>query len=208
MLRYIKTLALAVTMAIPAAIIIAPAHAQPVLFYEDAPSVDDLKRELGLKPKTRSIGGGQAKRRQLLNAETNERFDTPTTQGVTAAETSPAGGVALLGGKWFGSLVQFEKNRATIRSSQHNILETIGQLLREEPQLSVIISGHADKSGGDAINRPLSERRAASVKRFLMARYGITPERMRPIGASADQPLAGIGEYDPKNRRVQFGFLE
>ncbi|MGB0852249.1 MAG: OmpA family protein [Pikeienuella sp.] len=207
MLHYIKSVAIAVMLSAPA-FISAPASAQPVLFYEDAPDVDDLKRELGLKPRTRSIGGGQAKRRQLLNPQSNERFDTPTPQSVVASADPSSGGVTLLGGKWFGSLVQFEKNRAVIRSSQHNILDTIGQLLREEPGVSVIISGHADKSGGDAINRPLSERRAAAVKRFLNQRYGIANKRMRPVGASADQPLAGISEYDPKNRRVQFGFLK
>ena len=206
MRHYLKLVAIATMLFAP---IVTPsgALAQPVLFFEDAPGVDDLKRELGLKPRTRSIGG-QAKRRQLLNAETNERFDTPAPSTAVAAGPASTGGVELLGGKWFGSLVQFEKNRAVIRSSQHNILDTIGQLLREEPELHVIISGHADKSGGDAINRPLSERRAASVKRFLSARYGIASARMRTVGASADQPLAGIGEYDPKNRRVQFGFLD
>ena len=178
------------------------AAAQPVLFFEEAPDVDDLKRELGLKPRTRSVGGG--KRRQLLNPQTNERYDTPA---ALAAAPSPPDGVTLLGGKWFGSLVQFEINRAEIRSSQHDILDTIGRLLREEAHISVIVSGHADKSGGDAINRPLSSRRAEAVKAFLTRRYGIRADRMRTVGASADQPLEGISAFDPRNRRVQFGFL-
>ncbi|MGB0411552.1 MAG: hypothetical protein ACPGFA_08205, partial [Pikeienuella sp.] len=47
MLHYIKSVAIAVMLSAPA-FISAPASAQPVLFYEDAPDVDDLKRRISL----------------------------------------------------------------------------------------------------------------------------------------------------------------
>ena len=194
-----------------------PASAQQVLFFEGQPTVRELFEEIGIAPRTRSFGGTP---RALLNPQTGGRFDSPGAQPKTSTAskpkvTAPAPVPArvpdivppLLGGNWIAALVQFEINAAEIQGSEFAMLDVVGKALKEKPELKVIVSGHADKSGGDAINRPLSLRRAKAVSNFLASKYGVTADRIVIRGASADEPLDGLGEFHPKNRRVQFGFF-
>lgn len=113
----------------------------------------------------------------------------------------------LKGDKWIAAMVRFALNRADIHSDGLAIVARIADVLKRERTLKVIVSGHADPTGGDAINLPLSRRRAEAVKRALVDRHGIAPSRIRPRGVGSDEPLDG---YDPGhhyNRRVQFGFF-
>lgn len=189
-----------------------PATAQTVLFFEGEPSVTEIFEEIGLAERTRSWTSTP---RALLNPQNGGRFDTPTAKRprpaapvAAAPQAIPEPVPELMGGKWIAALVQFEVNRADILGSQHKMLDVVGTALQQEPSLKVIVSGHADKSGGDAINRPLSAQRAAAVRAFLAKNYGVTADRMTIRAASADEPLDGLGAYDARNRRVQFGFVK
>jgi outer membrane protein OmpA-like peptidoglycan-associated protein len=69
----------------------------------------------------------------------------------------------------------------------------------------VSIEGHTDNQGPDDYNQDLSERRAASVRRYLISQ-GVESERLRSKGFGESQPIddnrtaAGRAE----NRRVEF----
>jgi outer membrane protein OmpA-like peptidoglycan-associated protein len=77
--------------------------------------------------------------------------------------------------------------------------------LKDHPSITVEIQGHTDSQGDDDFNMKLSQRRAESVRDYLMGR-GITPDRMVPKGYGETVPIAdnrtatGRGE----NRRVEF----
>ena len=64
--------------------------------------------------------------------------------------------------------------------------------------------GHTDSSGGDAINQPLSERRAVSVADALI-RNGVQRERLYVAGNSSRNPIAdnGTAQGKAQNRRVE-----
>jgi outer membrane protein OmpA-like peptidoglycan-associated protein len=72
----------------------------------------------------------------------------------------------------------------------------------------VAISGHTDNTGSDAINQPLSERRAQSVSNFLIGK-GVAKSRMTTVGNGSNQPVADNNTVDgrAKNRRVEIVIL-
>lgn len=68
---------------------------------------------------------------------------------------------------------------------------------------SGVIEGHTDSIGSDAYNQKLSERRAATVREYLIAQ-GIAESRMSPTGFGESQPVADnkTAEGRAENRRV------
>lgn len=66
---------------------------------------------------------------------------------------------------------------------------------------AVRIEGHADAVGDAEANRVLSERRAASVRDFLVS-LGVSQSLFAVKGYGADQPLTGVSPTAPENRRV------
>jgi OOP family OmpA-OmpF porin len=68
---------------------------------------------------------------------------------------------------------------------------------------SGVIEGHTDSVGSDAYNQKLSERRAATVREYLIAQ-GIAESRMAPTGFGESQPVADnkTAEGRAENRRV------
>ena len=64
--------------------------------------------------------------------------------------------------------------------------------------------GHTDNSGTDAMNIPLSEKRAAAVKAYLIKK-GLTNNRVESKGYGSAKPIAdnNTNEGKSKNRRVE-----
>ena len=77
------------------------------------------------------------------------------------------------------------------------------EALQDNPDFFVVIEGHTDSAGADAYNLSLSERRAASVVGWLVAR-GIGPDRLVPAGKGETAPVASNDTADGRalNRRV------
>ena len=78
-------------------------------------------------------------------------------------------------------------------------------LLLEPPHLR--IAGHADSRGTNEYNQGLSERRAASAKRYFTGKT-VDPNRITTVGFGEDQPAAPNTSAAgmAKNRRVEFTF--
>lgn len=64
------------------------------------------------------------------------------------------------------------------------------------------IEGHTDSTGDAALNRKLSEERAASVRAALLA-AGVDGTRIEVAGFGSDQPIEGLKKSDALNRRVE-----
>lgn len=102
------------------------------------------------------------------------------------------------------SEVTFASNQDTIDPRFLSVLNDVAQVLREYDRSTVDVIGHTDASGGDAINQPLSERRASSVASYLV-QQGIIRERLYVAGVSSRQPIASNDTTQGKamNRRVE-----
>jgi len=101
--------------------------------------------------------------------------------------------------------IYFEYDRAVIRERSYPILETVAQVMRDYPDITVEIQGHTDDRGRDEYNLRLSQERAEAVRQFLISR-GIAPERMTARGYGETRPIdtnrTAAGRA--RNRRVEF----
>ena len=101
--------------------------------------------------------------------------------------------------------VPFEFDSADIMASAKPQLDAIAAGIRMLPTAQkVVIEGHTDAVGTDLYNESLSQRRAQSVRRYLVTMHGIDAERLEAVGKGEVSPLPGRGPMAGENRRVQF----
>ena len=100
--------------------------------------------------------------------------------------------------------VTFATNQSNIDPRFDATLTDVAGVLRQYDQSIVDVVGHTDSSGGDAINQPLSERRAVSVADALI-RNGVQRERLYVAGVSSRNPVASndTPAGRAQNRRVE-----
>jgi outer membrane protein OmpA-like peptidoglycan-associated protein len=99
----------------------------------------------------------------------------------------------------------FETNRAVIRSRSFPILDTVAQVMRDFPDITIEVQGHTDSRGRDEHNMRLSQARAESVRTYLVSQ-GIPAERMTAHGYGETQPIESNATREGRdlNRRVEF----
>lgn len=125
--------------------------------------------------------------------------DDGCPDGAVLAEMS-GGEVRIL------QAVNFRTNRDEIVGAQSfQVLDSVVAILRASPHLRVDVQGHTDYRGTPAYNLDLSNRRAAAVRRYLMA-HDIVEERLSSHGFGNTCPaVAGTSPAARRaNRRVQF----
>jgi len=100
--------------------------------------------------------------------------------------------------------VTFETNRAELRSSFFDVLNSVGLVLQEYDKTIIEVMGHTDSTGDDAYNQTLSEGRARNVGEYLIAQ-GIDRRRVLTQGFGESHPVAPNDTPDGRqaNRRVE-----
>ena len=105
--------------------------------------------------------------------------------------------------------VFFDSNKATIKSVSFALLNDVAQAMADNPKIKVEIGGHTDAVGDDNFNLKLSQKRAESVKAYLVKR-GVDGSRMEPKGYGETVFIADnrTSEGRAQNRRVEFVITE
>src|SRR5882757_2904323 len=100
--------------------------------------------------------------------------------------------------------IEFETGSAILRPSSYRTLDEIFESAVVAEGLKLGVYGHTDNNGSDAVNQPLSEKRAATVKDYLV-RKGLKDDRIESKGFGAARPVAdnGTEEGRSRNRRVE-----
>jgi outer membrane protein OmpA-like peptidoglycan-associated protein len=100
--------------------------------------------------------------------------------------------------------ITFEFDKADLKVGAETQLIEIVKLMRNNHELKIEIQGHTDNVGGDEYNQDLSERRAETVKDFLLL-YGVSADRMRTKGFGESSPVASNDTEEGRsmNRRVE-----
>lgn len=103
--------------------------------------------------------------------------------------------------------LSFDVGSAALRPELRGVLDQFSQGL--DDRMLVRIVGHTDSTGNDAINDPLSLRRAESVRDHLGSR-GVPGSRMTVQGRGSREPVAdnASGEGRAQNRRVEIFLSE
>jgi OmpA-OmpF porin, OOP family len=101
--------------------------------------------------------------------------------------------------------ILFDTGSDVIKPESGPTLRSILALLNEDPALKFSIEGHTDDQGGPKVNGPLSEKRAAAVKGWLV-KQGIDAGRLTSKGLGQSKPIDSndTAEGRANNRRVEF----
>ena len=104
----------------------------------------------------------------------------------------------------------FDYKKASISPTSEPTLKEAGSVLKRFTAIKVRIEGHTDNVGSDGYNQKLSERRAASVKDYLVNNFGIDPSRIETVGLGEANPIAdnNTDEGRAQNRRIEFVITE
>lgn len=106
--------------------------------------------------------------------------------------------------------IYFATNSARLRPESTPTLEEIARILKEHPDLRLVIEGHTDGDGEEAHNQRLSEERAASVRAYLVESHRIAADRLQTAGFGESKPVAdnATPEGKQQNRRVELVRVE
>jgi len=107
--------------------------------------------------------------------------------------------------------VLFDFDKADIRLEAEPVLARVAEVVNRFPEAAVMVAGYTDSKGSDSYNLRLSERRAASVKDWLVTHGGVDGGKLTTRGYGEASPVAPNthpdGSDNPegrqKNRRVE-----
>lgn len=104
--------------------------------------------------------------------------------------------------------VLFATGKADITSGARRSLDKVSEFLKAQPSRNVVIEGFTDSVGSDGYNLDLSEKRAESARKELLAR-GIAAERITTRGFGKRDPVASNDTPEGRqlNRRVEVVIL-
>ncbi|MBZ0269046.1 OmpA family protein [bacterium] len=99
--------------------------------------------------------------------------------------------------------VTFESNSARLRPESLGVLDRVAGSLAAWPEVNVEVGGHTDSQGAAAHNADLSERRAETVRKYLVDK-GVKAGQLTVRGYGEAEPIADNGRADgrARNRRV------
>jgi len=127
---------------------------------------------------------------------------TISTAGAATTQTGPAPGSTEEFMTVVGDRVFFGFDKYTLSPEAQATLRTQAAWLKRNGNHSIVVEGHADERGTREYNLALGERRAASMKDFLVAQ-GIDPNRIRVISYGKERPVCAQSTKEcwAKNRR-------
>ena len=107
--------------------------------------------------------------------------------------------------------IKFDTGKSTIKPVSFAILDAVVKVMNENPTYKLIIGGHTDNVGAEAMNMTLSKDRAESVSVYLIGK-GVSPERISASGYGLTRPVDDNSTVAgrTRNRRVELSveFIE
>lgn len=109
-------------------------------------------------------------------------------------------------GTFTTSDILFDSGSDKIQASSANILNQIGEAMKTAPNAQFLIIGHTDSDGSDSANQILSQKRAESVKNYLVEKFNINGSKLMCVGKGESEPVSSNNTAAGKaqNRRVEF----
>ena len=100
--------------------------------------------------------------------------------------------------------VEFDFDKSIIKKGYYQDIDNLAGVMKQYPDLNVVIEGHTDSVGTAAYNKKLSQRRAEAIKKY-MVESGIDANRLKAQGFGEDKPIASnkTKEGRQQNRRVE-----
>ncbi len=105
--------------------------------------------------------------------------------------------------------VYFERGKAVLLDSSYAELDNLVEMLKENPDIKIELSGHTDNQGNAKLNLKLSQDRVEAVKAYLVSK-GIDAKRIKGKGYGGTRPVASNASEETRrlNRRVEFKIIK
>ena len=105
--------------------------------------------------------------------------------------------------------VFFEEDNITLSPASFESLDKLVELLKVKQSMRIRLAAHSDNRGGVEENRKLTEKRAKSVRAYLVAN-GISADRVAVIGYGGQYPMASnqTPQGRAKNRRIEIEIVK
>lgn len=171
---------------------------------DDATEAQILK---ALTPKrlTRSLSGPQIDPAKAAEeAKFVKQIRNRTTRSLSAGEREQIAEIAKERPN-IDLEITFDYNSAELSQKAMPAVEALGKALTN-PDLkgtTFVLAGHTDAKGGDQYNQDLSERRADTLKKYLMSKFGLAAADLVTVGYGKSKLKNPADPTADENRRVQ-----
>ncbi|HXD48249.1 MAG TPA: peptidoglycan-associated lipoprotein Pal [Gemmatimonadaceae bacterium] len=154
-------------------------------------------------PNQDSIRAAEAARaRADAEAAAKRRADS-----IAAADAAARAAAAAAGDlkNALEAMVHFDFDQSELRPQDRSILDAKVPILQANPSVTLRIAGYTDERGSDEYNLALGQRRAATVKRYLVD-HGISDTRIETVSYGEEHPIAQGSDESAwsQNRRAEF----
>ena len=169
-----------------------------------APAKKPLTRGLSMGPQTQTDPAAGAAEDHFMQTIRNR-----PTRSLSLAEREEIATIVTNKPK-IDLEINFDYNSANISAKSLPSVQALGRAL-SNPDLkgsTFIVAGHTDAAGGDAYNQDLSERRADSIKRYLVDKFGVPGTDLVTVGYGKTKLKDPANPLAEVNRRVQVANMD
>ena len=169
---------------------------------------EETKKSAAAKEETAAVQGEKVVEQPVQEAPLSEAT-AKAEKEVSARAEADDEITELVRKKGMLLTVYFDFDRFTIRDDMKSILEKDSIWLKENPGVNIQIQGYCDERGSDEYNIALGERRAQSMKAYLI-NYGISQSRLSTISYGEERPVDSghTEEAWVKNRRGELVIIK
>jgi outer membrane protein OmpA-like peptidoglycan-associated protein len=168
----------------------------------DVAQVQITSAELGRTRAQLGTQGEQLKNEQKLREEAEKRASAATSAllGFATVKQEPRGLVITLS----GSVLFASDKSELLPAAQRRLNDVADTLNKQDSEAKMVVEGHADSQGAAQHNQDLSQRRAESVRTYLVS-HGVSPDRISAQGFGVSRPVSDntSAEGRANNRRVE-----
>ena len=173
---------------------------------------DQIVQALQGKPLTRGLSVGEPQVDQAAKAKeisVTESIRNRKTRSLSLGEREEIAQIASSKPS-IDLEIQFDYNSAEISRTSMPAVQELGKAL-SNPSLkgsTFVVAGHTDAIGSFAFNQDLSERRADTVKNYLVQEFGINGADLVTVGYGKTKLKDAQHPTNPINRRVEVVDME
>jgi outer membrane protein OmpA-like peptidoglycan-associated protein len=141
----------------------------------------------------------EKKAREAAEKRAREAMEKLAMAASLAVKEETRGTVITLPGS-----VLFPSNQSTLLPAAQEKLNHVAAALKNQDDHKMVVEGHTDSKGNETSNLDLAQRRATSVRDYLVAQ-GVAADKISAVGIGQGRPVADNGTPDGRaqNRRVE-----
>lgn len=106
---------------------------------------------------------------------------------------------------WFLPMIHFDFNKYSLKNSSFGSLHHVATVMKQNPEVKVVVTGHTDRTSSNCYNEVLSYNRSETAINYLVGKYGIPRDRLVLRYGGEENNLVATNAKNMMNRRVEFG---